>query len=115
MLSSRESFENSFNFFEILSVGFDCPKSRFIVIAKGSLAVIDASPNFFSDSSTNIYREVPNVLIRHAEFDRDHQNVVRGQVSFFKRTNLLNGSALEHSDYLTAVIEVPRQSIEFPC
>src|SRR5438309_1803043 len=93
---------------------FDCSESRLVEVAKRSFASKDAAPNFLSQATTDVQRQITNVLIGHAELDSDHQNVIAWKICFLESADFLNDAALEHSDNAAAVVEVARQTIKFP-
>jgi hypothetical protein len=53
-------------------------------------------------------------LIRHAEFNRDGQHVVSGQICFLERADFLNHPALKQADDFSAVVKIAGEPVEFP-
>ncbi|HUJ42341.1 MAG TPA: hypothetical protein VLW52_01915 [Opitutaceae bacterium] len=110
-----EPLQNSFELGEVVGMGLDGPQTRLIDVPDGGLAVEDAAPDPLADAALDVDRKVADILVRHPELDRDHEDVVGGQVGLFEGADLLNLPALEHAYHLPAVVEVPGDAVELPC
>lgn len=73
-----------------------------------------ATANLLPDTAANVHREVSDVLVRHAQLNGDHENVVAGQVCSFKGADFVDDAALKQSDDPAAVVEIAGETVELP-
>ena len=95
-------------------MGDDSAKSRFVVISKRGFTGKNTATDFFTDAALDVYREVTNVLIRHAKLDRNHKHVVARQICFLKRANFLDDATLKQTNNFSTVIKIAGETVELP-
>lgn len=98
----------------MLRVWFNGAEPRFVVISERSFAGKNASPNLLPDAATDVQRKVANILVGHAKFDGDHEDVVVRQIRFLECAYFLNNAPLKQAYDFSSVVEIASKAVKLP-
>ncbi|MES3030920.1 MAG: hypothetical protein V4697_00745 [Patescibacteria group bacterium] len=112
--TSRKLPKDSFHLWEDLWIRFHCAKFGFVEVSHRREARIYSTANFLSDATADVSGQISHVLIRDAEFERHHDDVVRRKINTLEGANFLNLRSLEKADDSSAVVKVASDAMKRP-